>query len=113
MEYIGGTTLRKIIKKLGYIEVKETIYIFKKIVEAIVDIHSFNYEKIIHRDLKPENIMVSHDKTNVKIIDFGISPVKKTKALYDKENNPTKTKFITDEKNIYGTYPYICPDILK
>ena len=48
----------------------------KQIINGLKYIHSKN---IAHRDLKPENILFSSDEQRVKIIDFSISTIVKTK----------------------------------
>lgn len=108
MEYVSGNSLRVVIEKEGLLSVQEALFLFKKILLALKDLHSFS-GKIIHRDLKPENILLSRDRSNLKIIDFGISSVVYSKISKDeaKENN----KFATNEKVLYGTYPYISPDL--
>ena len=40
------------------------------IADAMGDIH---HQHIIHKDLKPPNILVNKDKTEIKVIDFGIA----------------------------------------
>lgn len=108
MEYVSGNSLREVIEKEGLLSVQEALFLFKKILLALKDLHSFS-GKIIHRDLKPENILLSRDRSNLKIIDFGISSVVYSQISKDeaKENN----KFATNEKVLYGTYPYISPDL--
>jgi serine/threonine-protein kinase len=105
MEYIDGMSLRDYIEIHGYLSVNDTLFHFQKILEGVKELHSFK-DKIIHRDLKPENILLSHDLRSVKIIDFGIS------SVFTKINQTDKQLF-TNEKVIFGTYPYICPDLLK
>ena len=108
MEYVSGNSLREVIDKEGLLSVQEALFLFKKILLALKDLHGFN-GKIIHRDLKPENILLSKDRSNLKIIDFGISSVvySQFSKNEDKENN----KIATNEKVLYGTYPYISPDL--
>jgi serine/threonine-protein kinase len=106
MEYIDGISLHEHLNKVGSLNVRESIYYFSKILDAIKELHSFN-EKIIHRDLKPENIMLSKDLMQVKIIDFGISSVMIDSSFLDDQ------KIITNAESIFGTYPYISPDIKK
>lgn len=108
MEYVSGNSLREVIEKEGLLSVQEALFLFKKILLALKDLHSFS-GKIIHRDLKPENILLSRDRSNLKIIDFGISSVVYSQISKDeaKENK----KFATNEKVLYGTYPYISPDL--
>jgi len=92
MEYCNGGSLLKCLE--NYINKYKTPfseeivqYLTRQIVEALAYIHDKN---IIHRDLKLENIMVNFDneidKTNlnmmkakIKIIDFGLSKVLKSK----------------------------------
>ncbi len=105
MEYVDGISLRNYLNTHGYLSVQESIYIFQKILIGIKELHSFK-QKIIHRDLKPENILLTHDLRQVKIIDFGISSVVEFKN--DKSN-----EVLTNENALYGTYPYISPDIFK
>lgn len=105
MQYMNGLALREIIGHEGHLSIQESLFIFKKIMIALKGLHSFK-QKIIHRDLKPENILLSQDRSEVKIIDFGISSVVLTTL-----NNRTKN-VITNESNLYGTYPYISPDLL-
>lgn len=106
MQYMNGLSLREIISRENHLGVQEAMFIFKKIVVALNGLHAFK-QRIIHRDLKPENILLSRDRSEVKIIDFGISSVVLTNL-----NNRNKG-IITNEVNLYGTYPYISPDLLK
>jgi serine/threonine-protein kinase len=105
MEYIDGVSLRKYIDIKKTLPLNEALYIIKKVIVAIKEMHKFT-DKIIHRDLKPENILLSNDLLQVKLIDFGISSV--TKKL---KNN--RIKLQTNEHAIFGTYPYLSPDIIK
>jgi serine/threonine-protein kinase len=109
MEYIDGISLHAHLEKVGSLSVRESIFYFSKILEGIKELHSFN-EKIIHRDLKPENIMLSKDLMHVKIIDFGISSVVIESSINESKSNK---KIITNEESIFGTYPYISPDLKR
>jgi serine/threonine-protein kinase len=106
MEYIDGISLHQHLEKIGSFSVREGIFYFSKILEGIKELHSFN-EKIIHRDLKPENIMLTKDLMHVKIIDFGISSVVIDSSIVDNK------KIITNEESIFGTFPYISPDLKR
>ena len=108
MEYIDGNSLREVIQKQGSLGVQESLFLFRKILIALQDLHSFN-NKIIHRDLKPENILLSKDRSNLKIIDFGISSVVFTS--FDKNAKKEIKHFSTNENQLYGTYPYISPSL--
>lgn len=109
MEYINGLSLRDYINKCGTLNPYLALNIFQEILIGVDQLHSFK-QQIIHRDLKPENILLSKDLIQVKIIDFGIS------SVIEKINctiNVVQKRCLTYENQFFGTYPYICPDILK
>ena len=54
-------------KKNKIITVRETLKIFKQIVQAFI---SMNMKGVFHRDLKPENILLTKGHV-IKIADFG------------------------------------------
>ena len=103
MDYVDGPTLRDLIHQT-HLSVEETIYIFKKVAIALDSIHSFRH-KIIHQDLKPENIVLSKDRSDVKILDFGIANV----LVKGRDKNHILTK----KEEIHGTFAYISPDVVK
>lgn len=43
---------------------------------AIEGLHALHMKGVLHRDLKPSNIMLSDDKQNVALIDFGIAALR-------------------------------------
>lgn len=101
MEYIDGPSLKTLIRERSCLSLPETLYIFKKILLGVADMHSKD-RVIIHRDLKPENIMFSSDLLDVKIADFGISSV-----LVQNDND---VDALTNETSFFGTIPYVTPD---
>jgi serine/threonine protein kinase len=71
MEYAKGGELTQYINNTKEIPEDKIKSIFKQIYDAVKYIHNKN---IIHRDLKTNNIVfLDEEKTNVAIIDFGIS----------------------------------------
>ena len=71
MEYAKGGELTQYINNSKEIPEDKIKSIFKQIYDAVKYIHNKN---IIHRDLKTNNIVfLDEEKTNVAIIDFGIS----------------------------------------
>ena len=58
------------------IKLKVMKILLKQIINGLKYIH---INKVAHRDLKPENIVFSSDDNQIKIIDFSISTIVKTK----------------------------------
>ena len=71
MDNAKGGELSSLLKEKGRLSEKEAKNIFEQIYQAVNYIHGKN---IIHRDLKPNNILfLDEEKTQVVLIDFGIS----------------------------------------
>ena len=67
-EWIDGITLSDFLKK------KTDQTIRRRIADELVDgVAYIHQQQVVHRDLKPSNIMVTHNGSNVKIIDFGLA----------------------------------------
>ena len=97
MEYCNGGEL---LDRLTFQERKafteaEAARIMKKLFRAINHCHASG---VIHRDIKPENIMYGRDG-EVKLIDFGLSKIVKSK------NSSLKT--------MAGTPFYMAPEVIK
>jgi serine/threonine protein kinase len=69
MEYIQGEDLKRLIRKVGQLNVGRAISIAKQVCEGLEEAHRLG---VIHRDLKPSNIMVD-EEGNARIMDFGIA----------------------------------------
>ena len=93
MEYIGGKTLKQLIKKRGALTLSECIDIMLQLTDGVNVAHS---SYIIHRDLKPQNIMIQ-DNGEIKITDFGIAM-----AL-----NNTQ---LTQTNSVMGSVHYLPPE---
>jgi serine/threonine-protein kinase len=77
MQYVEGTTLRVAISREG-MDLQQVAAIIRQVGSSVGAAHDAG---ILHRDLKPENIMLrttTSGEQQVKIIDFGISKVKKS-----------------------------------
>lgn len=68
MEYIDGDTLDVFLKKKPSKDIRKKV--ITELLDALQYIHS---KQTIHRDIKPSNILITHNGSNVKIIDFGLS----------------------------------------
>jgi eukaryotic-like serine/threonine-protein kinase len=73
MEYVDGTSLRKLIHSRP-ISLEAALIIVGQMLQALEYAH---HNQVIHRDIKPENVMISAQH-GVKIIDFGIAKVLST-----------------------------------
>lgn len=91
-EYINGDSIKRLIKDKGPMEITEVRRIILDLCDGVNCLHK---NKIIHRDITASNVMVSADGT-VKLIDFGISRIKKE----NKEKDTT----------ILGTVGYAAPE---
>ena len=70
MEYVQGGELFHYVEECRGLEERESIYIFRQIVAALLYCHRLH---IHHRDLKPENILLNRDTAQVKLVDFGMA----------------------------------------
>lgn len=91
-EYFNGKPLLKF-KKHSLID---KLNIFIKIIEIMDNIHKAG---IIHKDINPNNILVSQNKEDIRIIDFGLS------VKLDKEEHEMK-----DPNLIEGTLHFLSPE---
>lgn len=70
MEYVQGGELFHYVEECRGLDEKETVYIFRQIVAALLYCHRLH---IHHRDLKPENILLDRENAQVKLVDFGMA----------------------------------------
>lgn len=101
MEYIEGTTLRKLLRKQKTLSQTQTVRIGKQLCAGL---HEAHRQGIVHRDLKPENIMLKQFADGdllAQVLDFGIAKVVRT-------DNQT-TENLTG-KELPGTLKYMAPE---
>jgi serine/threonine protein kinase len=85
MELMEGGELFDYVVQKGTLTEEEASKIVRKVTSAIAYMHSQNF---IHRDLKPENLLLKrtpkgpYDDIDVKIIDFGLSKVRRDFAAW-------------------------------
>jgi len=92
MEYVEGKSLREYAKK-GLMKFEEAIEITSQIADGLQEAHE---KGIIHRDIKSSNILVT-EKSQVKIMDFGLAKV-------------TRDTELSETKSIKGTVSYMSPE---
>ena len=99
MEYVPGTSLRRLVDRDGPRPVSEAARIFRDVAAGLSHAHE---RGLIHRDLKPSNIMVTPDGT-AKILDLGL-------AMLVDEIVPEGCRVVGGENYIVGTMDYIAPE---
>lgn len=77
MEYVDGSSLKKMLDQRGAIGESEAIGYINQVADALEYIHA---RRIMHLDIKPDNIMLGNNG-QVTVIDFGVS------KLYDDTGN--------------------------
>jgi serine/threonine protein kinase len=98
MEYVDGSSLQDIIKKLGPMDVTRAAHYMRQ--SALGLQHAHESAGLVHRDIKPGNILV--DRTGVvKILDMGLA-----RFFHDEEDMLTK-KY---DENVLGTADYLAPE---
>lgn len=75
MELCAGGDLLNYVWKRRWLKEDYAKYIFKQIVDGLVHIHQ---KGVLHRDIKLDNILLD-GKGNVKIADFGVSKIVRSK----------------------------------
>jgi len=80
MEWLGGRTLRDLLRQRGPLTPAEALAIFGDVVSGVTAAHAAG---IVHRDLKSKNIMVppSGEWVTAKLVDFGIAKVTEPERL--------------------------------
>jgi len=101
MEYLGGRTLKEVLRADGPFPLGRTVEIFRQIAGALDAAHA---EGVVHRDLKSDNIMLEevgghHDWA--KVLDFGIAKIQEPLG-----QDPA----LTAPNLVIGTPQYMSPE---
>ena len=99
MEYIRGTSLRRVIGEHGAMTVARAARLFAEVADGLQHAHD---RGIIHRDLKPSNIMVTPNG-HAKVLDLGL-------ALAVDEELPADKRIVGGQGYVVGTMDYIAPE---
>ena len=92
MEYVEGESLRRLLKRVEGLSVRQGLKILRQMIAGLAEAHA---QGVVHRDLKPENIVITRDG-NVKVMDFGIARSLEAEA--------------TQTAGIVGTPAYMSPE---
>lgn len=95
LNHMPGGDLLQYLKENGALSEDFAKYLFKQILLGVQSIHQ---HKILHRDIKLDNVLLDSTQSNIKICDFGVSKILKTKNQ------------MMDEK--CGTPAYLAPEII-
>jgi serine/threonine-protein kinase len=105
MEYIEGTSLRKVVHNEAPLRLQRVLRIATQICASLTDAHQ---RSIVHRDLKPDNVMMQtrgreHDV--VRVLDFGIAKLRD-------DDRATKMQ-MTQQGDMLGTPQYMAPEQIR
>lgn len=102
MEYLEGESLRKRLRRLGWLPPPQAIQIAKQVALGLATAHT---RGIVHRDVSPDNIVMVFDEPSeiAKIIDFGVA-----KNVIAVSGNT-----ITDALAIVGKAQYCSPEQIQ
>jgi eukaryotic-like serine/threonine-protein kinase len=102
MELCRGEDLGHRLRKVGRLELEPALDITAQILRGLTRAHEAG---IVHRDLKPDNVFLTEQddgSTFVKILDFGISKMRRGAGVIDKT--------ITKQGTVLGTPFYMSPE---
>lgn len=97
-EYVPGSDLRKLVRRLGPLDMQAAACIITQVARGLGHAHK---NGLIHRDVKPANVMVTPDG-RAKLSDLGLAGP----LGGDAENDPRFGKIV-------GTPDYLSPDHIK
>lgn len=96
MEYVRGSSLRAVIRKMNRLPEKAA---YRLLGEVMAALHRVHQHGMVHRDLKPSNVMIDVDKRAI-LMDFGLA-----KTLGDEQ--------ITTGDSLLGTPEYMAPEVAE
>src|SRR4051812_26974363 len=97
MEYVGGATLRDVLRDRGKLSPAEAVATMDYVLAALSAAHAAG---LVHRDIKPENVLITPDG-RVKVADFGLA-----RAV-------AGTTLTGDDGMLLGTAAYVSPEQVR
>ncbi len=113
MQYIGGGTLRDLLRREGRIEPHRAIQYAIQISRAL---HHAHQRGIVHRDVKPQNMLISaSDPNELLLSDFGIAKLfdsgsSQETLLASTQSNLSNDLSLTSVDQMLGTAEYMAPE---
>ncbi len=113
MQYVGGGTLRDLLRREGRIETHRAVQYAIQMARAL---HLAHQRGIVHRDVKPQNMLISSSDSNELLLsDFGIA------KIFDRGNSQetmltaslSSMRFdpsVTSVDQMVGTAEYMAPE---
>lgn len=104
MEFIDGTSLKKVIQSESPLPVTRVCSIIKQAASALDTAHHLG---MVHRDIKPDNIMLveTPEGEQAKVLDFGIAKVKEARLCGE-----SSSATLTGTGVVAGTPQYMSPE---
>ena len=94
MRYVAGGTLQDVIDSGRKLELDDLVHIARSTAAALGAAHAAG---IVHRDIKPANILLSRDRKQLWVCDFGIA-------------RTTESPSLTYDGGVAGTPHYMSPE---
>jgi serine/threonine-protein kinase len=118
MEYVEGWSLDWLVAKKGPFPVTTACSYTR---QAALGLQHAAEKGLVHRDIKPQNLMVTKNKRQVKILDFGLGRFASSDE--DAESPPVRVPFgagkapenagVTNPNMLMGTPDYLSPEQAK
>ncbi len=95
MPKLAGVSVAQIIERVGYLSVRQSLWITRQVSEALDALHR---RKWLHGDVKPDNIMLSKEG-HATLVDLGFS-LRFSEAM------------LTEFRTVKGTLNYVAPETM-
>jgi serine/threonine protein kinase len=100
MEYVQGSDLAKLVKKVGPLPVAQACDLIR---QAALGLQHAHERGLVHRDIKPHNLLLTAGGKLLKILDLGLARLDRPAADGDSSS-------MTQEGAVMGTPDYIAPE---